>query len=412
MRLIAQVVGLAILASLGGCRAGDVVADLDAAVRGGGERRLSSQSAVPLSNIPGLALGSTDPGNDSIVPMPVGHCWSDDRIMVLDRGAQHVGVFSKDGEFLTTIGEGGEGPGEFARPGAIACSHDGSRILVADAGNNRVSFFSGTGELVGEAATPAVPQGIPYVGEFAVGTEGIWYDSWLGARVGPYLTEPEWRGQSLFRAWNADGSPKGGFGRIRAYSDVVARRVFNRTDLDLVRDTLWVLTEADARLRAFSGGQVVNELWLPVYHRGSDPLRIVDGGDGPGYRRNRIIYEPNVADFAWLNGRSALAILRYRNWMSFERGDGPEAYTQFWPESSVEVRDPQGGLLFAWSVPGFAKQISTNGSDRVSVLSEDRDSAAEEIWVFELPDTIIQPQLLQGLHSLERGWHAGSGRRR
>ena len=54
--------------------------------------------------------------------------------------------FSRDGEFLASWGESGDGPGQFNVPHGIGC--DGHKLYVADRENSRVQIFSFEGELL------------------------------------------------------------------------------------------------------------------------------------------------------------------------------------------------------------------------------------------------------------------------
>jgi hypothetical protein len=68
------------------------------------------------------------------------------RIFVLDQGNHRIQVFDSEGGYLQTIGQEGEGPGEFRYPPAMTIV--GDRLLVADAGNSRLSSWSLEGEFI------------------------------------------------------------------------------------------------------------------------------------------------------------------------------------------------------------------------------------------------------------------------
>ena len=85
---------------------------------------------------------------------------SDGRILVLDNQALHVKVFSADGVFERTIGQGGSGPGEFGPGAALLMVGAGDTVIVPDAGNQRVNVI-----LLGEGESTSFPlsfeEGIP-----------------------------------------------------------------------------------------------------------------------------------------------------------------------------------------------------------------------------------------------------------
>lgn len=70
-------------------------------------------------------------------------------IYVADNGASVVWVFDDHGTFLRSIGEPGRGPGELSSITAIDIN-DRDELVVLDRGNNRLSGFSGTGNLLWE----------------------------------------------------------------------------------------------------------------------------------------------------------------------------------------------------------------------------------------------------------------------
>jgi hypothetical protein len=66
-------------------------------------------------------------------------------IYALDIRDKHVEVFNKYGEYINTIGKGGDGPGEFFRPRNVVCSN---QEMLAVGGMFRISFFSLSGEFL------------------------------------------------------------------------------------------------------------------------------------------------------------------------------------------------------------------------------------------------------------------------
>gem|GEM_PF-892784 len=68
-------------------------------------------------------------------------------IYVVDSGNHRVVVFDFDGRFIRTIGNKGQGPGEFSRPSGASICRDSS-LAVADYGNNRIQIFDGSGKFL------------------------------------------------------------------------------------------------------------------------------------------------------------------------------------------------------------------------------------------------------------------------
>jgi hypothetical protein len=67
--------------------------------------------------------------------------WLDDgRIVVLDRQADQLHLFSEAGEFIRSFGRSGDGPGEFANIATVTVAA-GDSIIVLDRRHNRISVF-------------------------------------------------------------------------------------------------------------------------------------------------------------------------------------------------------------------------------------------------------------------------------
>jgi DNA-binding beta-propeller fold protein YncE len=64
------------------------------------------------------------------------------KVYVVDAGRDCIKVFSSDGTYLTEWGSKGAGPGQFDFAGRVAVDAAGSRVLVADANNDRVQLFA------------------------------------------------------------------------------------------------------------------------------------------------------------------------------------------------------------------------------------------------------------------------------
>jgi DNA-binding beta-propeller fold protein YncE len=71
---------------------------------------------------------------------PNGVATCEDNVFVVNAGSHTVQMRNMSGTFVCSWGSKGDGPGEFATPGAIAVASDGD-IFVADAANGRVQVF-------------------------------------------------------------------------------------------------------------------------------------------------------------------------------------------------------------------------------------------------------------------------------
>ena len=77
---------------------------------------------------------------------------SEGRIYALDGREYLIKVFDSEGRFLRAFGKKGQGPGEFSVPGRIILTPT-DEVVVLDAGNRRLSFFTRDGMLSKELST-------------------------------------------------------------------------------------------------------------------------------------------------------------------------------------------------------------------------------------------------------------------
>ena len=74
-------------------------------------------------------------------------------------GNSSVHRFSAEGDYISSFGSPGSGPGQFRVPHSIRVSNDG-RVYVADRENHRVQVFTGEGEFISEWTDFKCPMGV------------------------------------------------------------------------------------------------------------------------------------------------------------------------------------------------------------------------------------------------------------
>ncbi len=84
-----------------------------------------------------------EPSPEGLAVAPGGH------VLASDTGNDRVQQFTNGGQFLSTFGSSGQGPGQFAHPTGLATDSAGN-VYVADTGNDRIQKF-------GEVQTPPTP---------------------------------------------------------------------------------------------------------------------------------------------------------------------------------------------------------------------------------------------------------------
>ena len=74
-------------------------------------------------------------------------------------GNSSVNRFTDDGNYITSFGEPGGGPGQFKVPHSVRVANDG-RVYVADRENKRVQVFTGEGEFLDQWTDFKNPMGV------------------------------------------------------------------------------------------------------------------------------------------------------------------------------------------------------------------------------------------------------------
>ena len=90
---------------------------------------------------------------------PAGSPQAGDIFVADGYGNSSVHRFSASGDYISSFGDPGSGPGEFRVPHSVRVSPDG-RIYVADRENNRVQIFSPQGEFIEEWTDFKKPMGV------------------------------------------------------------------------------------------------------------------------------------------------------------------------------------------------------------------------------------------------------------
>lgn len=136
--------------SLVGCTPHEAPGDIDNAQPAWGPDEILQLSAVPT-----LVIG-TDAGEMYEFIRVVGAArLTDGRIVVADAGSLSLRFFDSSGAFLTSVGERGEGPGEFTSLYQFAVMPGDT--LVAGPAIGELSWFSGSGRFLARRGTTNPP---------------------------------------------------------------------------------------------------------------------------------------------------------------------------------------------------------------------------------------------------------------
>ncbi len=88
-----------------------------------------------------------EPNDSSYLRLPINLWVTPDRVYVSDFGSFSVKVYSREGEYLMTIGSYGQRPGQLARPKGIAVDRN-SNLYVVDAAFENIQVFDREGKLL------------------------------------------------------------------------------------------------------------------------------------------------------------------------------------------------------------------------------------------------------------------------
>jgi len=117
----------------------------------------------PLPPVDGLFRQVTDVAWDAAGNAYISDGYINSRVAKVD----------KDGNWVKSWGEPGDGPGQFNVPHSIAVDHDGN-VYVADRGNRRIQVFDGDGKFLRQITidVPAPPNVRPAIGSKPTATTG------------------------------------------------------------------------------------------------------------------------------------------------------------------------------------------------------------------------------------------------
>lgn len=99
-------------------------------------------------------------------------------IYIVDSKGYCIHIFSDKGQWIRSFGQRGQGPKEFKSPKNLVLTPDG-KILVADAGNQRLSVWDTTGNFIKIIPLKRAPQELFLIGDNRIATmsfgQGLFY---------------------------------------------------------------------------------------------------------------------------------------------------------------------------------------------------------------------------------------------
>ena len=167
-------------------------------------------------------------------------------IHILDAGNHRIQKFGPDGKYITTIGNRGQGPGEFYFPLSLDLDPNGY-LYVSDPQNQRVQILKPDGEdykTISFHETPAGTIRLSRSGDLVMGKGGIVFAFGPGGSQ-----EPE----KLMKLLDVEGNILGEFGEPITYKDSFVNRMGNNFRFALDKeDNVYVSFEYQNRIEKYS----------------------------------------------------------------------------------------------------------------------------------------------------------------
>lgn len=157
---------------------------------------------------------------------------SQGNMYILDSGNHRIQKFTPDGQYITTIGNKGQGPAEFIYPLSLEVDSRGY-LHISDPGNQRVQVLKPDGKDYKTISFAKDPAGILRVSESG--------HMIMGRRAGFFSfsmqsLEENKELPKIIRVLNSDGDVERNFGEQRNYKDFLMNRVGNRFHFAIDKD--------------------------------------------------------------------------------------------------------------------------------------------------------------------------------
>jgi len=172
----------------------------------------------------------------------------DGNIYVLDSGNHRIQKFSQDGQYLATIGNAGEGPGEFQYPFSFDIDKEGY-LYVSDSGNQRIQVLTPDGKDHKTIKLTDLDVGdISLLGQDRLLMAG---GGLFSFRLGMMEEEPAL--PKIFKILDFEGEVQKEFGDQRDYKEPLTNRIGNMFMSAVDKDNnVYVTFNAQNRIEKFN----------------------------------------------------------------------------------------------------------------------------------------------------------------
>ena len=169
-------------------------------------------------------------------------------IYILDSGNHRIQKFDPSGKYIATIGNKGQGPGEFYFPASLDIDSSGM-IYVSDTQNQRIQILNPDGSDSETVTSSKAPFGITRIassGEMVMGAGGT-------LLISPGGFDPDQKPENLVKILNLEGSIIKDFVKPFDYKDFLVNRMGNSFHFNIDKnDNVYVSFDYQNRIEKYS----------------------------------------------------------------------------------------------------------------------------------------------------------------
>ncbi len=208
-------------------------------------------------------------------------------IYIVDRKNHEIKVFSYEGRYIRTIGNKGEGPGEFNEPENIGFIDD--KILVSDTQNQRFQIFDFNGNFI---ESKKLENDKPE--SFAISSNNRIFNKSISFS---FSFDEEKSENFLFRIYDRDFKKTNEFGAVKEFKDPFETYIMNRSSFVLdSQDRVIVNYHIENRIAIYENQKLISQIERELFFTPKKPdIKSTGSNDSYSFNAN---YEPVSYDLA------------------------------------------------------------------------------------------------------------------